>query len=197
MAKCIDDVLVIALRKKMREKNLDQITVAELVESAGINRKTFYNHFSSLANLICYIIQKGLKKTAGGKIEPYIWDIALKDFLYEVKENADFVRQVLESKYVSEVGWCFRRELEKEITVYVKAFKTLMEEMEGTVIELTNRQEKSLVKFYVALMFALVEDWILNGMEEPIEEYVEVVKRLASNGISAGIYFYKENNHPD
>jgi AcrR family transcriptional regulator len=35
-------------------RRLDEVTVVEVVEAAGVARQTFYNHFSDINDLICY-----------------------------------------------------------------------------------------------------------------------------------------------
>ncbi|MGN0295033.1 MAG: TetR/AcrR family transcriptional regulator, partial [Lachnospiraceae bacterium] len=44
--------LFIALSELLREKNIQDITVTDLTRQAGINRKTFYNHFSDVHDVL-------------------------------------------------------------------------------------------------------------------------------------------------
>ena len=58
MPKYIDNLLAETLIELSRDRNLDSITVMDLVSAAGVNRKTFYNHFDGIAGLLQYLIQK-------------------------------------------------------------------------------------------------------------------------------------------
>lgn len=47
-----------ALKEKMKVKSLKKITVKELVEDCGLNRKTFYYHFEDLYDLVKWILEE-------------------------------------------------------------------------------------------------------------------------------------------
>ena len=41
-----------ALKAMMKKKPLNKITVRELVEACGVNRKTFYRHYRSISDVV-------------------------------------------------------------------------------------------------------------------------------------------------
>ncbi|AEV67106.1 TetR/AcrR family transcriptional regulator C-terminal domain-containing protein [Acetivibrio clariflavus] len=43
------------LKKLMANMNLDKITVQDIVNACGLNRKTFYYHFKDKQDLVCWI----------------------------------------------------------------------------------------------------------------------------------------------
>jgi len=47
-----------SLKKIMEKKSLDKITVREIIEDCGINRKTFYYHFRDIYHLIKWIFEE-------------------------------------------------------------------------------------------------------------------------------------------
>lgn len=47
-----------SLKKIMEKKPLDKITVREIIEDCGINRKTFYYHFRDIYHLIKWIFEE-------------------------------------------------------------------------------------------------------------------------------------------
>ena len=44
-----------ALKKLSAHKHLDKISISEIVDSAGLNRQTFYYHFQDKQELVCWI----------------------------------------------------------------------------------------------------------------------------------------------
>lgn len=50
--------LSLALKRLMREKPLNRITIQELVEECGINRKTFYYHFENIYALLKWTLEQ-------------------------------------------------------------------------------------------------------------------------------------------
>ena len=53
----------------METKNLDSITVIEIISFSGANRKTFYNHFSGLSDLLCHVITTAFFRSHPGKTD--------------------------------------------------------------------------------------------------------------------------------
>lgn len=46
-----------ALKKLMETKPLNRITIRELVEACGVNRKTFYYHFEDIYSLLKWTLE--------------------------------------------------------------------------------------------------------------------------------------------
>ena len=57
-------LLANTLRKLLEEKNFSKITISELVERAGINRKTFYYHFRSTEALLGWMFETEILSVA-------------------------------------------------------------------------------------------------------------------------------------
>lgn len=197
MAKYIDDIVIAALKESVKEKALNQVTVAELVRMTGINRKTFYNHFTGISDLVCRIFHTGFEESVVGKAEPYTWDVAIKDLLRRAKRNEELLVKVLESKYAAQVRQSVQKDLDRAVADYVRKVKGVMEETSGAALPMTRRQERYLVRFYSVLMFAMIEEWVAEGMEESIEEYVDIINRLTNKGVDAGILFFSKGNEAE
>ncbi len=187
MAKCIDHVLIHELQSLMLQKELDQITVAELVNASEINRKTFYNHFSGISALLCFIFHNSFTQNVSGRIKPYEWDTVLVNFLHVINENKIFIKKCLSSKYADDIRWQFRQDFEIELSLYVKDSLQLMKNTSDKEVSLSPKQEHLLVRYYLSTMSSLIEEWIYDDMQSPIEDYVCIIKELTSNGIFAGI----------
>ena len=54
-----------ALVKLLTEKNLDRITVTEVIETSGISRGTFYSHYKSLDDVLNQIVDDEYNKIVG------------------------------------------------------------------------------------------------------------------------------------
>ena len=50
--------LVAALKEKMKSKPFSKITVRELIEACGVNRKTFYYHFEDIYALLRWMFEE-------------------------------------------------------------------------------------------------------------------------------------------
>ncbi|MEJ5868522.1 TetR/AcrR family transcriptional regulator [Pseudokineococcus sp. 5B2Z-1] len=101
-----------ALLALARERPLDEITVADVAERAGVNRSTYYQHYGDKDTLLADALDAATA-AAGEQIgtrsgaeadEPVVWtspgDLArargaLLAYLTHVEENADLYRRVL------------------------------------------------------------------------------------------------------
>lgn len=50
--------LASAMKVKLSRKNFSKITISELTETCGMNRKTFYYHFRSTDDLLAWMIER-------------------------------------------------------------------------------------------------------------------------------------------
>ena len=56
------EILTSSIKKLMKKKPLDKITVSEIVNDCGVSRRTFYYHFEDVYDAIGYICENDLKK---------------------------------------------------------------------------------------------------------------------------------------
>lgn len=88
-----------ALFALARERPLDDITVADIAERAGVNRSTFYQHYSDKDVLLADALD-AVADEAGASLPERIPvgtepPPVLRQFLEHVDENADLYRQIL------------------------------------------------------------------------------------------------------
>lgn len=61
-AELTKQLLAGTLKQLAKTKNVDKVSVSELVEAAGLNRQTFYYHFQDKQELICWIFDTDASK---------------------------------------------------------------------------------------------------------------------------------------
>ena len=91
-------ILAGTLKEMMSEKPFDRITVSELTKRCGLNRQTFYYHFSTIVDLFHWLLQEEISPLLNEfHRDPYHWKDALLRILYYVKENSRMVQCALRS----------------------------------------------------------------------------------------------------
>ena len=94
----VREALAVALLRLMKHKEIEEITISELVSVAGVGRNSFYRNFESKEQLLCgYIVELykeyfkeknvPLKVGDGGNVE----DFLLPRFRF-IKEHGDIFR---------------------------------------------------------------------------------------------------------
>ena len=61
------NALAASMKKLMRKKPFEKISVSDICEDCGINRKSFYYHFRDKYELVAWIYASGAEKSMGGQ----------------------------------------------------------------------------------------------------------------------------------
>lgn len=194
MPKYIDELLVDTLMDMARERSLDSITVMDLVTRAGVNRKTFYNHFDGIVGLLQYIIQRTDAELIEKRDDPDTWGDNIRNVMVFMQENAWFINKIFHSKYLPELETWFRPRLMEAMEDYVQVAAKLMEQRTGNPYPLSDQQKQLLARVYAPCIYTLIEDWFLHGMKEPIDEYMNVIVRVLTGGVFAAIAYLAETS---
>jgi AcrR family transcriptional regulator len=75
----------VALLELMKEKSISEITISELANAADVNRKTFYNHFKSV-NEVLKSIEEGVVTTIFSMLPEKI-TVENKETIYDMLKN--------------------------------------------------------------------------------------------------------------
>jgi AcrR family transcriptional regulator len=187
MAKYIEEILEAELRRLAVTEGMNAVTVTGLVKNTGINRKTFYNHFSGIGDMLRRMLRSGFRQTVSGNTSPYTWDIAVRSCMNAMRQNRDFLEAVFSSKYGPEARETLRREIDLATAGFVQQAKRILSERSGRTYILSADQEGYLVMFYSAMLSAMMQRWFAGGMKESIQEFVTMIGTLTEDTIYAGI----------
>lgn len=176
--------------------NIDSITVSQLLAPSGINRKTFYNHFSGIADLICSICIDLNDNTSIFSYENTDWRIQIKNVMKFLSKNENFIRKIIQSKYYSEIQIFFNKHLTITVKTFVENFYSVYKSENKINSELSEGLEEKIVYLYYPAINALIKQWFTNGMKEPVDEYIDTIEKITTGGIFECIkYFTNSRQH--
>lgn len=176
-AKLMDE----ALLDLLQNKDAEFITVKEICKKAGVGRSTFYLHYQGIPDLVkeCseYVNAKLFERFEHGAADTiktirtapldelvFVTDEYLKPYLEFVRDNRPIYRAMLVNG----------RTLQAR-----ERFEGLAKHIIGPVLErfgYPGEQKAYVTSFYVHGLSAVVQDWIRNGCETPIDEMVCIIK---------------------
>lgn len=86
-----------ALFALTRERGLDEISVSDIAERAGVNRTTYYQHYSDKDTLLVEALDVVLADTVGDldELDEGTGQQVLLDYVRHVEEHADLYRTLL------------------------------------------------------------------------------------------------------
>ncbi|MCR5416137.1 MAG: TetR/AcrR family transcriptional regulator [Pseudobutyrivibrio sp.] len=156
------------------ESNYNEISITELTERAGINRKTFYLHYSSLDDLVSEIeeeIVSDILEKVGTNAENFDLAGCIKNF-YGYLEDCNEVQQ----KLLCDDHYSFFYESVTDAVLHSAPFKKFFDRVEYP----------SIVRSYTIAITFIYRDWLKGGKEISYDVLVQQACTIVESGY-AGI----------
>ncbi len=156
------------------EKNYNEISITELTDRAGINRKTFYLHYSSLDDLVAEIeeeIVSDILESIGDYAEAFDLPGCIKNF-YAYLESCNDVQQ----KLLCDDHYAFFYESVTEAVLRSAPFAKFFERTEYP----------SIVRSYTISITYIYRDWLKGGKKIDFDTLTAEASKIVERGY-AGI----------
>lgn len=165
-----------ALVQLMQEQQISKISVRALCETAGINRSTFYVHYTDQYDLLSKVEQEvldNLNKYLGKQDlnddRPISVQVLTK-VLYYVKENVELFKALLSEN----CDFTFQKEL-------MELAQVISSQQNQTLDERTQEYIKI---FGLAGTINMLQQWLHDGMPESPTQMAEFISRINYCGTS-------------
>lgn len=159
--------LAASLKKLMRENALDKISIREIVEDCGVNRKTFYYHFKNIYDLVNWMFE-----------EEAIESVKKYDFIRDYEDAVRFsMNYIEENEHVvnSALNALGRDELKKFFyNNFVGNMRSIVGEFSKDMA-IPKDYIDFLINFYTESFASLLIDWIRNRSERDKEKYIKYI----------------------
>jgi len=192
MRKYIDDTIKRDFLNIAETSKINTITVSQILEPSGINRKTFYKHFDGISDLICNILLDLYSSMQDSPNAVSYWKQSACHVMNFLKENDVFIHRLFQSRYSSEIRLFFHEQLNLATKNYIHTNWQIYEKKLGSTYTLSDEQEHYIIKIYTPFIYAWIEEWFISGMKEPISESIEAIDRLLNGGIFECIAYLLE-----
>lgn len=162
-------LLADTLKSIMRNKPLDRISVQDIVNNCGLNRKTFYYHFRDKQELICWIFDKEYASIEDLNNDNSIID-ELLDHLYA---NKDFYVTALTSDVQNSLRDHF----------YAIVYDTIMQSIMKNPGSgrMSADDMKMTAVYFTNAVTSTVAQWAREGMRTSPHEYSKVLHPITNS----------------
>ena len=168
-----------SLLELMRTKSVAKIPVTEICERAGINRATFYAHYSDPSDLL-QKIEAELIDDISRQTRPAIAALggdlreALTEIVEYIRANADACRVLLSESGDTGFQNQVVHMVEKQFIDHWRSLNP------------TSAEDAEYIYTYVAIgSVGVIRKWLDEDMVKPSAEIAELIIRLSSGGFSA------------
>ena len=96
------------------------------------------------------------------------------------------------SNYDSEMRLYLKELTEQTVALYENQTWQNFISKQKYQAELTDSQRNYIAKFFSGALFTLIEDWFLSGMNEPIDDFIIILKKLINQNICHTYEFFIE-----
>ncbi len=145
-----------SLRKAMERKTFSKITVSEIIEDCGVNRKTFYYHFQDIYALLKWMLEQDAIEVVK-KFDLIVdYEEALMFVMNYVESNQHIINCAYDSIGHDHVKSFFYSDfIELASTLITSAEKKLGKSLEEDY-------KNFMCKFYTEALSGMLMDWIKN-----------------------------------
>jgi len=183
MSQITKKALAESLKKQMQITPLSKITVNDVVNECGLNRRTLYYNFHDIYDLLEWIFKTEIKEVLGNNRTSQTWKKGLLQIFNYLHEN----KKMVLNTYTS----VDRDSLENHL--YNEIFNLIL----GVVNELSkdlnvlDKDKKYVANFYKIIFAGIVIDWIKNNMAQDPKEIVNNLDKIISGDIHKSLLKYE------
>jgi len=163
MKRYAKDAIIESFKELVSRKSIDRVTVKEICDHCGVNRQTFYNHFSDIMAVFKFIFFEELSCEIAQNRTFETWGGGFLATMNYTKRNSKMILHIYHSSYWPEANTYLtslsNRLLDCVVEECVKKLKVTLKE----------KDRKFIVNFYRHVFNGLLIDWVSEGMEEEPE----------------------------
>ena len=179
-------MLADSLKRAIGKKSFSKVTVSEIVEDCGINRKTFYYHFEDLYDLLRWTLEQETIEVLKQFNLAVEYEEAISFVLDYMEQNAQMLNNVYHS-----VG---RDELKRFF--YLDFFGLIHSAVDQAEkiekISVSESFKTFLCQFYTEAVAGILLHWIAQRSIQNREQIVLYTSALLRSGIPSALYTIKQ-----
>lgn len=174
-----------SLKRLASGKLFEQVTVGDIVKECGVNRQTFYYHFSDKYELLDWIYYNETFVPLTADISFGNWDEKLYELLQIMRNNRAFYMNTIKCS-----NNFFGEYLLKMLTTL---FETAVEDLDVRK-QLTLEKKRLASKIFAHGLTGVVIEWAMGGMKADEKVLAENMKELVENIERLSYYIYQYKN---
>ena len=166
----------------LSEKDIDDITIKEIADRALINRKTFYNYYKGVYQIVDEI-ENEIVATFDSAVKDIDLNAQMKDpyLIFEkltaiINSNIDFYGALFKTN--GNVGLVFKI---KEL------LKSKAQESFAMKFDIDKEKLGYMIEYALSGMISVYQSWFNSGRKQPIEEISDIVSKICFLGFAGMI----------
>lgn len=168
-----------AFAKLMTEKDINDITIIELAETADINRKTFYNYYSGV-----YQVVEDIENDIMSSYAELLGNVQFSEYM-----NAPYMLYERFSQLINmdPEFFGYLLTMNGNVSLITRIMNLLKEKTcEAMVSQVNIEKYKAdiMIDFALSGMLSVYQHWFSSDRSVPIEEISQIVSEMSFGGIT-------------
>lgn len=165
-----------SLKTLLLKKPFNKITNGDLTKECGINRMTFYYHFTDMHHLLSWIILDEIHQLL---LNTNIYPEGFIRLLYKMKKDHVYIMNVFHSLH--------QEEFQSYLSPMIQGLlKIKIEEEEGSMI-IQESDKEFIARFYSYCIVGLLIDWLNDDMRENPERLFDKMDEIMHGCITRAL----------
>lgn len=177
--------LVASLKKLMEKKPLSKITISEICNDCGMNRKTFYYHFEDIYDMVGWMLEQEALEVVKQFDLLTDYEEVIRFVIDYVDANDHILSCVYDTMGREGMKRFFLSDFNISICVIIEGIEKAMN------ISIASSYKQFLCDFYTNALTGILLDWFrdrtVRTKEEMIDYITITVKTSLMGAVSAGI----------
>lgn len=174
-------VLIGTFKALMLKKPMNKITVSELVEECGINRKTFYYHFEDIRDMLHKMLRQDIEAifSRGDLITDH--DLIINSVLDYIEQNKVILKNMISCIGRAELDLFLNSNVNKPI------YSLVCETEQKQNLSVGDEYKRFLADFFTRAVSGVLIDWIENRADRNKEQIKQYLFTTLSTAIPAAL----------
>ena len=174
-------VLIGTFKALMLKKPMNKITVSELVEECGINRKTFYYHFEDIRDMLRKMLKQDIEAifSRGDLITDH--DLIINSVLDYIEQNKVILKNMISCIGRAELDLFLNSNVNKPI------YSLVCETEQKQNLSVGDEYKRFLADFFTLAVSGVLIDWIENRADRNKEQIKQYLFTTLSTAIPAAL----------
>ena len=174
-------VLIGTFKALMLKKPMNKITVSELVEECGINRKTFYYHFEDIRDMLRKMLKQDIEAifSRGDLITDH--DLIINSVLDYIEQNKVILKNMISCIGRAELDLFLNSNVNKPI------YSLVCETEQKQNLSVDDEYKRFLADFFTRAVSGVLIDWIENRADRNKEQIKQYLFTTLSTAIPAAL----------
>lgn len=174
-------VLIGTFKALMLKKPMNKITVSELVEECGINRKTFYYHFEDIRDMQRKMLRQDIEAIFSRADLITDHDLIINSVLDYIEQNKVILKNMISCIGRAELDLFLNSNVNKPI------YSLVCETEQKQNLSVGDEYKRFLADFFTLAVSGVLIDWIENRADRNKEQIKQYLFTTLSTAIPAAL----------